>query len=183
MTASASVSTSLSSRLWPAGASGLALPTAGHPRAWCQLIVDGTPVWSDKGSATVVRQLMRDRVQRNLGSRLSAAERPVMLMSVRGTGGLDAQPEGVLPAQSAPPLPAGRHPPIAPTEGGRGATLAAYVDTLVRVGRDYFGQLGQDFGSMGVLIVVGIRPSKRTRLWCDQVDGDIPPDVWQVFDS
>ena len=34
---------------------------------------------------------------------------------------------------------------------------------------------------MGVLIVVGIRPSKRTRLWCDQVDGDIPPDVWQVF--
>jgi hypothetical protein len=34
---------------------------------------------------------------------------------------------------------------------------------------------------MGVLIVVGIRPSKRTMLRCDQVDGGIPPDVWQVF--
>ena len=87
---------------------------------------------SDNGSATAVRRLMRDRVQRNLGSRCSAAERPVMLMSARGTGGLDAQPEGAI-------------------------------------------------GSMGVLIVVGKRPGKRTRLWCDQVDGDIPPDVWQVF--
>ena len=34
---------------------------------------------------------------------------------------------------------------------------------------------------MGVLIVVGIKPGKRVRLWCEQVDGDIQPDIWQVF--
>ena len=85
----------------------------------------------------------------------------------------------VLPAWSAPPLPAGIHPPGTPPEWV--AELAAYCKALAWVGKEYFGQLGQDFGSMGVLIVVGIKPGKRVRLWCEQVDGDIPPDIWQVF--
>ena len=59
--------------------------------------------------------------------------------------------------------------------------LAAYCKTLTWVGTEYFGRLGQDFGSMGVLIAVGIKPGKRIRLWCEQIDGDITPDVWQVF--
>ena len=61
------------------------------------------------------------------------------------------------------------------------AELGAYCKALAWVGEEYFGQLGQDFGSMGVLIVVGIKPGKRVRLWCEQVDGDIQPDIWQVF--
>lgn len=61
------------------------------------------------------------------------------------------------------------------------AQLAAYCKTLAWVGTQYFGRLGQDFGSMGVLIVVGIKPGKRIRLWCEQVDGAITPDVWRVF--
>ena len=44
------------------------------------------------------------------------------------------------------------------------AELAAYCKALAWVGKEYFGQLGQDFGSMGVLIVVGIKPGKRVRL-------------------
>lgn len=59
--------------------------------------------------------------------------------------------------------------------------LAAYCKTLVWVGAEYFGRLGRDFGPMGVLIVVGIRPERRVKLWSDQVEGDIPPDVWEVF--
>jgi hypothetical protein len=61
------------------------------------------------------------------------------------------------------------------------AQLASYCKTLTWVGTEYFGRLGQDFGSMGILIAVGIKPGQRIRLWCEQVDGDIPPDVWQVF--
>jgi hypothetical protein len=61
------------------------------------------------------------------------------------------------------------------------AKLASYCKTLTWVGTEYFGRLGQDFGSMGILIAVGIKPGQRIRLWCEQVDGDIPPDVWQVF--
>ena len=61
------------------------------------------------------------------------------------------------------------------------AELAAYCKTLTWVGTEYFARLGQDFGSMGILIAVGIKPGKRIRLWCEQIDGDIPPDIWQVF--
>jgi hypothetical protein len=59
--------------------------------------------------------------------------------------------------------------------------LAAYLKTLVWVGAEYFGQLRRDFGSLGVLIAIGIRPPNRTRLWCQLVGGDLPPDVWNVL--
>jgi hypothetical protein len=59
--------------------------------------------------------------------------------------------------------------------------LAAYCNTLAWVGKEYFGRLGRDFGSMGILIAVGIKPGKRTRLWCEEVDGNITPHTWQVF--
>jgi hypothetical protein len=68
-----------------------------------------------------------------------------------------------------------RLPPGGPAE------IAAYIKTLDRVSREYFGRLGQDFGSMGILIAVGIKPGKRVRFWCEQVDGDIPAEVWQAF--
>jgi hypothetical protein len=61
------------------------------------------------------------------------------------------------------------------------ADLAAYCKTLTWVGTEYFDRLGQEFGSMGILIAVGIKPGKRIRLWCEQVDGDITTDVWQVL--
>jgi hypothetical protein len=64
---------------------------------------------------------------------------------------------------------------------GGAVDLAAYCKTLTWVGTEYFGRLGRDFGSMGVLIAVGIKPGKRNRLWCEQIDGDITPDVWEVF--
>lgn len=59
--------------------------------------------------------------------------------------------------------------------------LAAYCKTLAWVGTEYFGRLGRDFGSLGVLIVVGVRPGGRVKLWCDPVDGRVPKDVWDVF--
>jgi hypothetical protein len=59
--------------------------------------------------------------------------------------------------------------------------LSAYLNTLVWVGSQYFGQLGRDFGSLGVLIAIGIRPPNRTKLWCEPVSGDLPKDVWNVF--
>jgi hypothetical protein len=65
------------------------------------------------------------------------------------------------------------------TEGVDG--LAAYLQTLRWVTMSYFGQLGGDFGSMGVLVVVGVRPGRRVKFWCDQVEGKIPTDVWDVF--
>jgi hypothetical protein len=85
----------------------------------------------------------------------------------------------VLPVRSTPPLPAGIH--RRGTHPGWAAELAAYCKTLAWVGREYFGRLGQDFGSMGLLIVAGIKPGKRIRLWSEQVDGHLTPDVWQVF--
>jgi len=61
------------------------------------------------------------------------------------------------------------------------AEVAAYCNTLAWVGSEYFGRLGRDFGSLGVLITVGIKPNRRTKLWCEVVDGEIPDDVWDVF--
>ena len=61
------------------------------------------------------------------------------------------------------------------------AGIAAYCKTLLWVGTEYFGQLGRDFGPMGILVGVGVRPNRRTRLWCPQVSGDLPPDVWEGF--
>jgi hypothetical protein len=52
---------------------------------------------------------------------------------------------------------------------------------LVSVGTEYFGRLGRDYGSLGVLIVVGVRPGRRVRIWCDPVGGNLPPDVWDPF--
>jgi hypothetical protein len=59
--------------------------------------------------------------------------------------------------------------------------LAAYVKTLAWVGSQYFGGLARDFGSMGVLIGVGVLPGERTRLWCETVDGSLPEDIWRAF--
>jgi hypothetical protein len=59
--------------------------------------------------------------------------------------------------------------------------LAAYCKTLAWVGTEYFGRLGRDFGSLGVLIVVGIKPHRRTRIWCESVEGVVPSDAWDVF--
>jgi hypothetical protein len=59
--------------------------------------------------------------------------------------------------------------------------LAAYSKTLAWVGREYFGRLRRDLGSLGVLIAVGIKLNRQTRLWCDVVDGEIPNDVWGPF--
>jgi hypothetical protein len=64
---------------------------------------------------------------------------------------------------------------------GGTARAAAYAKTLVWVGTQYFGGLRRDFGSLGILIVVGVRPISRTKLWCQIVGGDLPDDVWAVF--
>jgi hypothetical protein len=34
---------------------------------------------------------------------------------------------------------------------------------------------------MGILVAVGIKPGGRTRPWCEQVDGELPPDVWEAL--
>jgi hypothetical protein len=34
---------------------------------------------------------------------------------------------------------------------------------------------------MGVFIAVGIKPSRRVRLWCEQVGGTLPEDVWPML--
>src|SRR5262249_53366020 len=54
------------------------------------------------------------------------------------------------------------------------AELAAYIKTLRSVATEYLGGLGPDFGSMGVLVVAGIKPGRRVKYWCDQVEGNIP---------
>jgi hypothetical protein len=59
--------------------------------------------------------------------------------------------------------------------------LTPYIKTLTWVATEFFGRLDSEHGSLGVLIVVGIKPSKRTKLWCELVGGSFPPDVWEVF--
>lgn len=59
--------------------------------------------------------------------------------------------------------------------------LAAYCKTLAWVGSEYFGRMRQDFGSLGILIVIGVQPPRRTKLWCDVIGGEFPTDVWDVF--
>ncbi|HEY6568198.1 MAG TPA: hypothetical protein VI341_11840 [Actinomycetota bacterium] len=59
--------------------------------------------------------------------------------------------------------------------------VAAYSETLVWVGTQYFGGLRRDFGSLGIFIVVGVKPLDRTKLWCETVGGDLPSDVWTTF--
>jgi hypothetical protein len=61
------------------------------------------------------------------------------------------------------------------------AEVAAYIKALELASEQYFSRLGRDFGSMGILVAVGIKPHRRTRLWCEQVGGGIPPDLWQAF--
>ncbi|MFC7532480.1 hypothetical protein [Actinoplanes sp. GCM10030250] len=65
--------------------------------------------------------------------------------------------------------------------GGSTAELSAYIQTLARVGEQYFGHLGRDFGSLGVLVAVGIKPERQVKLWCEVVGGQIPDDVWSSF--
>jgi hypothetical protein len=59
--------------------------------------------------------------------------------------------------------------------------LAAYINTLKSVANEYFGGLASEFGSLGMLVVVGIKPGRRVKFWCEQVEGDLPPAVWDVF--
>ncbi|MEV0897073.1 hypothetical protein [Actinoplanes sp. NPDC049802] len=65
--------------------------------------------------------------------------------------------------------------------GGGTAELSAYIKTLAWAGEQYFGRLGRDFGSLGVLIAVGIKPERQVKLWCEVVGGQIPGDVWSTF--
>jgi hypothetical protein len=57
--------------------------------------------------------------------------------------------------------------------------VAAYMQALELAGEQYLSRLGRDFGSMGILVAAGVKPGGRTRVWCDQVGGEIPADVWQ----
>ena len=59
--------------------------------------------------------------------------------------------------------------------------VAAYAQTLAWTCNEFLGRLGQDPGSMGVLIAVGIKPSRQVRLWCEQVGGVLPQDAWPVL--
>lgn len=59
--------------------------------------------------------------------------------------------------------------------------VAAYAKTLAWVGTEYFGRLQRDFGSLGVLMAVGVKPGRKTMVWAEAVDGAIPPDVWDPF--
>jgi hypothetical protein len=63
------------------------------------------------------------------------------------------------------------------------AELAAYLQTLVWVADQYFSGLRRDFGSLGVLIAVGIKPERRIKLWLEVVGGQIPHDVWSPVAS
>ena len=59
--------------------------------------------------------------------------------------------------------------------------VAAYCKFLEQTGSEYFRRLRRDFGSLGILIVVGIKPIRKTKLWCDVIDGELPDDVWNSF--
>jgi hypothetical protein len=61
---------------------------------------------------------------------------------------------------------------------GGTAEITAYIQTLAWVATQYFGRLGRDFGSLGVLIALGIKPERKVKLWCEVVGGQIPDDVW-----
>ncbi|WP_166380668.1 hypothetical protein [Catellatospora methionotrophica] len=65
--------------------------------------------------------------------------------------------------------------------GAGTAEISAYIQTLAWVGGQYFGRLGRDFGSLGVLVAVGIKPERHVKLWCEVVGGHIPDDVWSPF--
>ncbi|MGW7687271.1 hypothetical protein ACWGID_41400 [Kribbella sp. NPDC054772] len=64
--------------------------------------------------------------------------------------------------------------------GGTGE-LAAYIKTLVWVGTEYFSHYAGAFGSLGLLVAVGIKPSGHTRIWCDPIAGTLPTDVASTF--
>ncbi|MFD7311085.1 hypothetical protein [Promicromonospora sp. NPDC059942] len=59
--------------------------------------------------------------------------------------------------------------------------IAACAQTLAWTCNEFLGRLGQDPGSMGILIAVGIKRSRQVRLWCEQVGGALPQDVWPVL--
>lgn len=59
--------------------------------------------------------------------------------------------------------------------------VAAYAQTLTWTCNELLSRIGQDLGSMGIFIVVGIKPSRQVRLWCEQVGGTLPGDVWPVL--
>jgi hypothetical protein len=59
--------------------------------------------------------------------------------------------------------------------------VVAYTRTLTWTCNELLSRLGQDFGSMGIFIAVGIKPSGQVRIWCEQVGGALPSDVWPVL--
>ncbi|MBL0888904.1 hypothetical protein [Myceligenerans indicum] len=59
--------------------------------------------------------------------------------------------------------------------------VAAYAQTLARTCNEFLNQLDQDLGSLGIFIVVGVKPSRQVRLWCEQVGGTLPEGAWPVL--
>ena len=56
--------------------------------------------------------------------------------------------------------------------------LAAYIKTLVWVGTEYFGVSAVTLGPIGLLIAVGVRPNRPTKLYGEIVSGDLPEGAW-----
>jgi hypothetical protein len=54
--------------------------------------------------------------------------------------------------------------------------LAKYIQALVQMAKDYLKKSPQP-NAKGMLIAVGIKPGKRSRAWCEAVEGRIPPAV------
>jgi hypothetical protein len=60
--------------------------------------------------------------------------------------------------------------------GDDAGPLGNYIKALVQVAKDYLEKSPQP-GAKGMLIAVGIKPGKRSRAWCEAVEGKIPPAV------
>jgi hypothetical protein len=70
--------------------------------------------------------------------------------------------------------------PGAPAVGFE-AVSRAHAAQLRERGHELLSRLAQDLGSMGIFIAIGIKPSRRVRLWCERVGGTLPEDVWPVL--
>ncbi len=60
--------------------------------------------------------------------------------------------------------------------------LVDYMKALQREAATFWGA-SKRTAAKGVLAVVGVRPDGKVRVWCDAVDGDVPPDILQGFRS
>jgi hypothetical protein len=59
--------------------------------------------------------------------------------------------------------------------------VAAYAQNLTWTCNEFLGRLGQDVGSLGIFIAVGVKPSSEIRLWCEQIGGSLPEGAWPVL--